>query len=116
MWEYASGSLRFQIEFVFRDAKQHWNMEDFMNVKEKAVNNEANLSTFMVNISHILYKNFNNGEMSVLDIKTHYHGIKYANGVIKLLSKFTDTVLMKQIYSNITSMGLFIDRRQLLED
>jgi len=27
-------SLRFQIEFNFRDAKQHWGLEDFMNVKE----------------------------------------------------------------------------------
>jgi len=49
-------SLRFQIEFVFRDAKQHWGMEDFMNVKEVAVNNGANLSTFMVNIAHSLHK------------------------------------------------------------
>ncbi|MDQ7046740.1 MAG: hypothetical protein Q9M39_03645 [Sulfurovum sp.] len=27
-------SLRFQIEFVFRDAKQYWGMEDFMNIKK----------------------------------------------------------------------------------
>jgi IS4 transposase len=27
-------SLRFQIEFNFRDAKQHWGLEDFMNIKE----------------------------------------------------------------------------------
>ncbi len=26
--------LRFQIEFNFRDAKQYWGLEDFMNVKE----------------------------------------------------------------------------------
>jgi putative transposase len=30
-------SLRFQIEFDFRDAKQHWGLEDFMNVKEAQV-------------------------------------------------------------------------------
>ena len=98
-------SLRFQIEFVFRDAKQHWGMEDFMNVKEKAVNNGANLATFMVNISNVLQQDFNNDEMSVLDIKAHYHGLKYANEVIKLLPEFPDDILMKRIYSKITSIG-----------
>ena len=43
-------SLRFQIEFNFRDAKQYWGLEDFMNVKEIAVTNAANLSFFMVNL------------------------------------------------------------------
>ena len=98
-------SLRFQIEFVFRDAKQHCGMEDFMNVKKTAVHNGINLSTFMVNISHILRKNFNNDETSVLDIKAHYHGLKYADEVFKLLPKFPDYSLIKQIYSKITSIG-----------
>ena len=44
-------SLRFQIEFNFRDAKQFWGLEDFMNVKKTPVNNAANLSMFMVNVS-----------------------------------------------------------------
>jgi putative transposase len=30
-------SLRFQIEFDFRDAKQYWGLEDFMNIKETQV-------------------------------------------------------------------------------
>ena len=37
-------SLRFQIEFNFRDAKQFWGLEDFMNVNPTAVTNAANLS------------------------------------------------------------------------
>ena len=80
-------------------------MEDFMNVKETAVNNGANLATFMVNVSHVLQQDFNNDEMSVLDIKAHYHGLKYANEVIKLLPEFPDDILMKRIYSKITSIG-----------
>jgi len=98
-------SLRFQIEFVFRDAKQYWGMEDFMNIKEIAVNNSTNLSTFMVNIAHFLKKDFNNVEVSVLDIKAHYHGMKYANEVFKLLPEFPDESLIKRIYSKITSIG-----------
>jgi len=46
-------SLRFQIEFNFRDAKQFWGLEDFMNVKPTAVTNAANLSLFMVNLSQL---------------------------------------------------------------
>ena len=33
--------LRFQLEFNFRDAKQYWGLEDWMNVKEVAVTNRA---------------------------------------------------------------------------
>jgi putative transposase len=44
-------SLRFQIEFNFRDAKQFWGLEDFMNVSQAAVTNAANLSLFMVDVS-----------------------------------------------------------------
>ena len=47
-------SLRFQIEFNFRDAKQYWGLDDFMNVEQIAVTNAANLSFFMVNFSSIL--------------------------------------------------------------
>ena len=44
-------SLRFQIEFNFREAKQFWGLEDFMNTTETAVTNAVNLSFFMVNLS-----------------------------------------------------------------
>ncbi|BDI20509.1 hypothetical protein ANSO36C_63110 (plasmid) [Nostoc cf. commune SO-36] len=46
--------LRFQIEFNFRDAKQFWGLEDFMNLSQAAVTNTANLAFFMVNLSHHL--------------------------------------------------------------
>lgn len=36
-------TLRFQIEFNFRDAKQYWGLDDFMNIKEMAVTNAARL-------------------------------------------------------------------------
>ena len=34
-------SLRFQIEFNFRDAKQFWGLEDFMNTSHTGVMNAA---------------------------------------------------------------------------
>ncbi|MDQ7084558.1 MAG: hypothetical protein Q9M36_06350 [Sulfurovum sp.] len=78
-------SLRFQIEFVFRDAKQYWGMEDSMNIKKIPIHNWANLSTFMVNFSHGLRQNSDMNEMSILDLKAHYHGLKYVKEVFKLL-------------------------------
>ncbi len=43
--------LRFQIEFNFRDAKQFWGLEDFMNIKERQLTNALNLSLF-INLLH----------------------------------------------------------------
>ncbi len=51
-------ALRFQIEFNFRDAKQFWGLDDFMNVKEIPVKNAVNLSMFMVNVSAKLREMF----------------------------------------------------------
>jgi len=36
-------SLRFQIEFNFRDAKQYWGLEDFVNISEPAVHQRRDL-------------------------------------------------------------------------
>jgi IS4 transposase len=54
-------SLRFQIEFNFRDAKQHFGLEDFMTQTETGVENAANLSFMMVNLSEKL-KNRSEGK------------------------------------------------------
>ncbi len=52
-----------------------------MNTKKKPIYNWANLSVFMLNISHGLRKNDEFKEMSLLDLKTHYHGMKFLNEV-----------------------------------
>jgi len=99
-------SLRFQIEFIFRDAKQYYGLEDFMNIKKIAVYNWANFSTFMVNFVAILKKEkFKNTKMSSLDVKAHYHGIYYVDLVLKLLPKKLNTILIKTIYGEIASVG-----------
>jgi len=84
-------TLRFQIEFNFRDAKQYWGLDDFMNVKEVTVANAANLSFFMVNFISILLRRYreNNPEFSVLDLKAHYRGCRYASETIKITSAKT---------------------------
>jgi putative transposase len=101
-------SLRFQIEFNFRDAKQYWGLDDFMNVKEVAVTNAANLSFFMVNFSTILLNRFreNNPEFSILDLKSHYRGCRYVSETIKLLPQKPDGILLAEIFEQIARLGM----------
>jgi putative transposase len=100
--------LRFQIEFNFRDAKQYWGLEDFMNVKQTAVTNAANLSFFMVNFSHLLLRPFQqyNPDYSILDLKAHYHGCRYATETIKLLPQKPDPILLANIFDQIARLGM----------
>ena len=101
-------TLRFQIEFNFRDAKQYWGLADFMNVKEEAVTNAANLAFFMVNFSSVLLRRYreNNPEFSVLDLKSHYRGCRYASETIKLLPQKPDGILLAEIFEHIARLGM----------
>jgi putative transposase len=101
-------TLRFQIEFNFRDAKQYWGLDDFMNVKETAVTNAANLSFFMVNFSAVLLRAFreNNPEFSVLDLKSHYRGCRYVSETIKLLPQKPEGILLDKIFQQIACLGM----------
>jgi len=100
-------SLRFQIEFNFRDAKQYWGLEDFMNVKETAVTNAANLSLFMVNFSAALAEPFRkqNPDFSMLDLKSHYRGYRYATETINMLPEKPDPILLAEIFQQIARLG-----------
>jgi len=98
-------SLRFQIEFVFRDAKQYWGMEDFMNIKKTPIYNWANLSTFMVNFAHGLRLNTSMKHMSIIDLKAHYHGLKYVKEVFKLLPDLANDYLIQKVSSRIVNLG-----------
>jgi hypothetical protein len=99
--------LRFQIEFNFRDAKQHWGLEDFMNIKETAVTNAANLSFFMVNLSYALLQPFREQQpaYSILDLKSHYRGCRYAFETIKMLPQKPDAILLADIFQQIARLG-----------
>ena len=99
--------LRFQIEFNFRDAKQFWGLEDFMNVNQIPVYNAANLAMFMVNVSLVLLKHFRltYPSFSVIDLKAHARGHKYVAETLKLLPQIPEPILIQQIFSNIAQLG-----------
>jgi putative transposase len=100
-------SLRYQIEFNFRDAKQYWGLEDFMNTSARAVTNAANLSLFMVNLVERVQQDMrqHRGGMSVLDLKAHCRGVKYVEETIKLLPERPQPVLLERIFSKIAAIG-----------
>ena len=99
--------LRFQLEFNFRDAKQFWGLEDFMNVNKTPVNNAANLSMFMVNVSAKLLTplRLEHSQWSVLDLKTRYRGAKYLHETLKILPQKPDTIVIEQIAERLGSIG-----------
>ena len=99
--------LRFQIEFTFRDAKQYWGVEDFMVVKEVAVTNAMNLAFFMVNLSRRLVRDRRgiDPNASVLDLKTYYRGLSYAEEVIKLLPEKPEPGLLRRLLAQVTGLG-----------
>ncbi|MBC6435110.1 transposase, partial [Nostoc sp. HG1] len=87
--------LRFQIEFNFRDAKQFWGLEDFMNLSQTAVTNAANLAFFMVNLSHHLLSNFRllNPDSGIIDLKAYYRGFRYVREMLKMLPEIPEPIL-----------------------
>ena len=99
--------LRFQIEFNFRDAKQFWGLEDFMNQKKIAVTNATNFSFFMVNLSHYLLTLFrrDNPNSGIIDLKAYYHGCQYVCEMLKMLPEKPDPILLSQIFAKLTSIG-----------
>ena len=99
--------LRFQIEFNFRDAKQFWGLEDFMNVNQTPVYNAANLAMFMVNLSQVLLGHFRPTcpTFSVNDLKAYFRGRKYVAETLKLLPQRPEPIFIDQIYANIAQIG-----------
>ncbi len=99
--------LRFQIEFNFRDAKQFWGLEDFMNLNQTAVTNAANLAFFMVNLSYHLLSDFRllNPDSGIIDLKAHYRGFRYVREILKMLPEMPEPILLTQIFAKLTSLG-----------
>ena len=99
--------LRFQIEFNFRDAKQYWGLEDFMNVTPTGVTNAANLALFMVNVAYRLRAEVHprDTDYSVLDLKADCRGYKYVEETIKMLPEKPEPVLLRQILDKVAGLG-----------
>jgi putative transposase len=100
-------SLRFQIEFNFRDAKQYWGLDDFMNVKPVAVTNAVNLAFLMVSLSAVMLRPYrdNQPDFSVLDLKAQFRARRYLDETIKMLPDAPDDDLVSRIWRRLTALG-----------
>jgi putative transposase len=82
-------SLRFQIEFNFRDAKQYFGLADFRAYKPIQVKNSVGLAFFMVNFSHIMRKKvtalWEIENLSILDVKAGFRVEKQVERILKHL-------------------------------
>ena len=99
--------LRFQIEFNFRDAKQYWGLEDFMNVTPTGVTNAAHLSLFMVNVAYRLCTDVRQRapDSSVLDLQADCRGDKYVEETIKMLPDKPEPILFAKIFNQVAGLG-----------
>ena len=95
------------IEFNFRDAKQYWGLEDFMNITPTGVTNAANLSLFMVNVAYRLRADGHprDPDYSVLDLKADCRAYKYVEETIKMLPEKPEPVLLRQILHKVAGLG-----------
>lgn len=99
--------LRFQIEFNFRDSKQYWGLEDFMNVNPTPVTNAVNLSFLMVNVSQRLLRDFrfDQPDAGVLDLKTFFRSQRYVIEIIKSLPEKPDAILIRHLFAKVARLG-----------
>lgn len=98
--------LRFQIEFNFRDAKQYWGLEDFMNVKETQVTNAANFSLFMVTFTQILARRIPSLDArSMQDLKTVFRARKYARRIINALGLNAEAFIIDEQVLQAAEIG-----------
>ena len=99
-------SLRFQIEFNFRDAKQFFGLNDFKNIKQTQVENAINLSLFMSLLSKILLKKYRlfyqNENLSINDLKSIFRAKMY----VKLIVNNSSNLDLNNFNSDLSELNL----------
>ena len=78
-----------------------------MNVTATGVSNAANLSLFMVSLSHVLLEDRRqrDPQCSVLDLKARYRGYRYVTELLKLLPEAPDEDLTAQLLRQVAQLG-----------
>jgi putative transposase len=75
-------SLRFQIEFDFRDAKQFYGLSDFKNYKETQVTNAVNIAFTLTVVGKLVLEKYkiklDCPSMGIIDLKTVFRTQKCA--------------------------------------
>jgi hypothetical protein len=100
-------ALRFQIEFNFRDAKQYFGLDDFMNVSPAAVSNAVGLAFFMCNLSAVLLaaQRTLQPDFSILDLTVLCRARRYLHETIIALPETPTPNIISAIWQRVSSLG-----------
>jgi hypothetical protein len=95
--------LRFQIEFLIRDAKQHTGLEDCMARDKEKLHNHFNISLTMVSIAksayHLSIPKDERDSFSMADIKMYYMNRLITNTIFSNLEIDLSCEKIKKIYT-----------------
>ena len=101
-------SLRFQIEFDFRDAKQFYGLADFKNYKETQVTNAVNIAFIMTVIGKLVLEKYkiklNCPNMGIIDLKTVFRTQKCAEILLNNNKSNTDEFLSSSQFLKIARL------------
>jgi putative transposase len=100
-------ALRFQIEFNFRDAKQYFGLDDFMNVSPNAVSNAVGLAFFMCNLTAVLlaHQRTLQPDFSILDLKVLFRARRYLHETIIAFPEPPPPNIISAIWQRVSLLG-----------
>lgn len=100
-------ALRFQIEFNFRDAKQYFGLDDFMNTAPHAVTNAVGLAFLMCNLSAVLLaaQRTTQPDFSILDLKVLFRARRYLHETIIALPETPPPNIFADLWRRVSSLG-----------
>jgi hypothetical protein len=97
--------LRFQIEFVFRDMKQHLGLTESQTRKEKRIDFHFNSVAMAYNLAKVENKLAGNRIFSLYDIKADYINQNYLETIITNLDLDANAIKMHPNYQKILKLG-----------
>ena len=99
-------AARFQIEFIFRDAKQNTGLCDCQSTNAKALNFHFNASLVALNCARTEhYKKEQNKPFSIESIKRENYNELYLNLIISKLGLKPDLIKNEQLYQELIAFG-----------
>jgi hypothetical protein len=100
---------RFQIEFLYRDAKQHTGLEDSQSRKEEALEYHFNMSLTAVSVAkaahYLSIEKERRGPFSMADIKTQYFNELFVGRIFDMFGKFPDITKYHPALKSIYNLG-----------
>lgn len=98
-------SLRFQMEYTYRDAKQHLGLMQCQSRKKEAFAFQFNLAFTLLNLAKIENQHTGKGVFSMADIKIKYRNEYIVNQLIKHFDLNPEHILNHPNYQSFINLG-----------